>query len=180
MFHYDIKMLSKISSQFKKIKWFFVAAKKIFDNHHNHRFVEWNVKFIHKNICVLMFKNWKNFDSMKLLNLFDFDNCSTTQTTRLRYQYENHCIFYAKIVTWFFQFSKLNFELNNFMNNRYYQFMNVFHICHHNICINHEIYESIHINHVRKTCCETTKKLRREKKKFRNIVINTIRFVYYK
>ena len=162
--HYDIKMSSKIPDQPKGLEWRSAAAKKFFEDHHNHRLAEWGVKPTHKGTCVLVPEDWKNLDPMNLLDLFDLDNCPTAQTTRLRYQYGDHCTSYARALAWFSQWPRSGLELDNLMGSCHYQPMDASHTCHHSTCINHVTYEATHINHSRKTCCEMAKKLRREKR----------------
>ena len=162
--HYDMKMSSKIPDQPKGLEWLSVAAKRFFEDHHNHRLAEWGVKSTHTGTCVLVPEDWKNLDPMNLLNLFDLENCPTAQATRLRYQYEDHCTSYARALAWFSRWPRSGLELNNLMGSGHYQPMDASHTCHHSTCINHVTYEATHINHSRKACCEMTKKLRREKK----------------
>ena len=143
LFIYDVRMSTKMSNQIKRLNWLSDVAKHVFDDFYKHWLAKWDVKTTHTDTCVLIFENWRNFDSMKLLKLFDVDNCSTTQTSRLRYQYENHVIVYAKTLIWFVEWSKSFAHLNNFINVDFYQFMNVSHIYHHDFCIVHLIYEAI-------------------------------------
>ena len=159
---YDLKLSARFLGQSKALEWLALSAKGDFDDEHIYRLAQWGVKKSHTGTCVLISKDWKNIDPMDLIDLFDLQ--ASSQATRLRYQYADHCTAYARALAWFSQWPRTGLQLDNFLGNGPYKPMDASHNCHHDTCIIHITYEAAHINHSRKACCDFARKLRREGK----------------
>ena len=141
MFVYKI-VLSKNDQQ-RVFDWFRYSTKQTFDKKYVKLFVQWKKFFFqHENNCVFSF--------------------SIRQSNFLIFRAIDHNIFFVRILIWFHDkiWFKKNVKLNNFFDCDLYQFMKIFHLCHHNRCLIHVIYEFTNNMKNRKICFQSTKYLR--------------------
>lgn len=109
-------------------------------------------------------EKWKNVDPMKLMALFDLDNCPHVDEPRLRYQYSDHCTTYARTLVWYLEWPRGGRDLDTSNETGTDAPMDASHLCHQNGCIVHLLYEAAHINESRKECCADARRFRQEKK----------------
>ena len=163
MFTYEIKRSKKVFEQ-KILNWFSISDKKNFDQYYTFVFIDWERKYEFSKFCTILFENWKQLSSLNLITLFFKNNYSSSKIIRAIYSRFDHVTTLIRDATWFNKWFRIEIEFDNFLKCESYKFINVFHFCHHEHCIRHIIYESIHINQNRKRCCERIRFLRQKNK----------------
>lgn len=161
---YDIKQSSKIPGQIRAYDWLSRAASKALHKELLYRLAQWGVSEFHDGTYILVPEKWKNLDPMDILAMSDLENCPSGQSPRLRYQYSDHCVSFARALGWFTGPPRSGVQLDNFLGIGDHQRMDVSHTCHHNNCIVHIFYEAAHINQNRKKCCAMARRMRQEKR----------------
>ena len=164
LFSYDVKMFKQALSQSKTLKWFTQVTKEKFDNAYEILLARWEVTIRHTKTCVLVSKEWRFSNSLDLMTLFDFDNYFMTCSSRAWYFYVNYETTLARVKVWFVKSSRTSLDFDVFLNCESYKLMNASHLCHHEHCIIHVIYEAANINQSRQKCYRRARFLREEKR----------------
>ena len=161
MFTYEIKRSRKDFEQ-KTLNRLLTSNKSDFDQYYTFVFSDWERTFELSKSCTILFEDWRQSSSLNLMTLFFKDNYLSSEVTRAIYSRFDHATTLIRVTTWFNKWFRTEIEFDNFLECESYKFMNASHLCYHEHCVRHIIYESIHMNQNRKRCCELIRFLRQE------------------
>ena len=162
---YRVKTSKKHHRQQKVIEWLIWETKINCEKIRNFYKSFWEITENHYDICVLLSKNWRSIDLMHLMISWD-DRIYSKKFNRASYSYANHATTLIKAIVWFAneQWSRRNVELDKFLDVESWKSMNASHLCHHDHCIVHAVYESTDINRERFLCYELALFFRRKER----------------
>ena len=162
---YRVKTSKRHHRQQKVIEWLTWETKVNCEKIRNFYKSFWNITENHYDICVFFSKNWRSIDFMHLMISWD-DRTYSKKFNRAFYSYADHATTLIKAIVWFAneQWSRRNVELDKFLDVESWKSMNASHLCHHDHCIVHAVYESTDINRERFLCYELTLFFRRKER----------------
>ena len=116
----------------------------------------------HRGTCVLLPEDWKAMDPVDLMTTFQNYKPPEGGSSRAWYSYADHATTVARAVAWYGHWPRTGVELDNFLGCGPFKPMDGSHLCHHEHCIVHLIYESADINLDRWDCCLEARFLRQD------------------
>lgn len=123
---------------------------------------QWGVKPGHQGTCVLLPEDWRSAAPLDLMALFSFENRPFAGDRRAWYKHADHGTTMVRALSWFSKWPRTGLELDNFLGCGPYKPMDASHLCHHEHCILHVVYEPADINQSRKDCWRRARFLRQE------------------
>lgn len=159
---YLVKRSKKTSGQQRGLDWLTAAGKARFDDTMERLLAQWGVKTDHRGTCVLLPEDWKALDPVELMAIFDDHQLPSGGASRAWYSYSDHATSLARAAAWSGHWPRTGVELDNFLGCGPFKPMDGSHLCHHEHCIIHLVYESAAINMDRWNCCLEARFLRQD------------------
>ena len=159
---YMVKQSKKSPNQQRGLNWMTNEGKVKFDKMLKHLTACWGVKPDHKSTCVLCPEDWRFLDPLQLAALTTAQNCPLPGLPRAWYTYADHATSIARARAWFAEWPRTGLEHDNFLGCGPFKPMDASHLCHHDHCILHVVYEPANLNQDRKECCKEARFLRSE------------------
>ena len=156
---YRVKRSKKTPGQQRGLDWLSAFGKAHFDDTLEVLLAQWRVKARHRGTCVLLPEDWKALKPVELMA--NFQNYKLPSVSgRAWYSYLDHATSLGRAAAWFGSWPRKATNLDQFLNCGPYKPKDGSHLCHHEHCIIHLIYESAAVNQERWDCCEKTRFLR--------------------
>ena len=159
---YGIRMSKTIPSQPKALDWQTTQGKVHFIEFEDEIFARWGQLRSHWSTCLLVCEDWRHSDPLDIMALFSPENMPPVGSPRAKYSYKDHGVSLARAKVWFEKLQRTAGDLDVLLNTGPFKPMDASHVCHHEHCIKHVVYEPAHINHDRQECCNRAKFLRSE------------------
>ena len=160
---YEAKSSPQTHAQPKALAWLTQAAKAKFDSTYEALLAGWGVTTRHTGTCVLVPEDWRFSNPLDLMASFGLDNVPAVGSSRAWYSCADHGTTLARAKVWFSK-PRTGLDLDVFVGCGPYKPMDASHLCHHEHCIVHLIYEPANINHARQECCRRARFLRGERR----------------
>ena len=165
---YPVKLSKTKGRQQEGIDWLQESAKTKFDETYSALLARWGVKPAHKGTCVLLSRDTKTLEPMELIQFleegkFNLQESNMNGSGRLNYQYSDHRTNFGRALAWFSEWPRRAIDLCNFIGCGPYSPMEASHLCHHDYCIVHVIYEEACINQDRNACRKAARVLRQNR-----------------
>ena len=161
---YDMRQSRRTLDQPKALYWLTQEAKLKFDKSYETILTAWGRTVRQTGTCLLVPKDWRFSNPLNLMALFNFDNVPSPSASRAWYSFADHGTFLIRVMVWFSKSSRTNLDLDVFLDCAPYKSMDASHLCHHEHCIVHVVYEPADINLDRLRCCRRARFLRTEKR----------------
>ena len=161
---YDVKTSKRFQSQQRGLDWLTGKAKTVFDERYETLLSSWGVKPGYQDTCIHVPDEWRLADPREIHARLGQQALPTSESSRAFYSYSDHTTTLARAKAWFSQWPRTGVQLDNFLDCGPFQAMDASHLCHHDHCIIHVIYEAAHTNIDRCECQRTAKRLRQEGK----------------
>lgn len=158
---YDVKQSKKYGEQLRALSWLSCDAKTTFDEMYRVLLSQWGVQPTHQGTCVLIPEEWRLADPLEL-ELEVADTFPKIDLPRAAFTYQDHGVSIGRALTWFSRWPRAGTELDNFLGCGPFQPMDASHLCHHDHCLIHLVYEAAHINLDRCRCRRRAVFLRQE------------------
>ncbi|KAL8657101.1 MAG: hypothetical protein Q9226_002253 [Calogaya cf. arnoldii] len=159
---YDVPS-SRKAAQIKALAWTTQAAKEKFRSVYEALLARWGVSFRHTGTCILLPEDWRFSNALDLMALFTPENCPKRDASRASYSHASFGTSLVRAKVWFDLPSRTGLDLDVYLGSGDTKPMDASHLCHHDHCITHVIYEPVNINQDRRKCCRQTRILRAEK-----------------
>ena len=165
---YPVKLSKTKGRQQEGIDWLQESAKTKFDETYSALLARWGVKPAHKGTCVLLSRDTKTLKSMELIQFlekgkFNLQESNMNGSGRLNYQYSDHRTNFGRALAWFSEWPRRAIDLDNFIGCGPFDAMEASHLCHHDYCIVHVIYEEAYKNQDRNVCRQAARILRQNR-----------------
>jgi len=161
---YEVKLSKKHNYQQQRgLDWLRRSTKDAFDIAHANLLTRWGgVKVSHEGTCVLCPGDWQFLKPSSLRHFEDVSALPSRHSDRLMFQYGDHTTTFLRALAWFGDqtWPRNGIELDNFLSCGPYKPMDASHLCHHDHCLVHVVYESTDINQTRKSCHQQARDLR--------------------
>ncbi|KAL8668255.1 MAG: hypothetical protein Q9202_000233 [Teloschistes flavicans] len=154
----------KTPGQPKGIDWLTQDAKTKFDATYESLLASWGVTTQYWGTCVLVPEDWRFCNPLDLMALFSVDNVPSVASPRAWYSHADHGTSLVRAKVWYSKPSRTGLDLDVFIGGAPYQSMDASHLCHHEHCIVHVVYEAADINQHRQECVQRARFLRSEKR----------------
>ena len=163
---YQVKRSKKTPGQQRGLDWLTAAGKAHFEKTYEMLLAQWGVKADHRGTCVLLPEDWKALDPEYLMTIFQDHKPPSGGSSRAWYAYADHATSMARARGWYedCHWPRTGVELDNFLGCGPYKPMDGSHLCHHEHCIIHLVYESAAINIDRWNCCLRARFLRQDRR----------------
>ena len=158
---YRVKRSKKTPGQQRGLDWLSAAGKDHFDNTLEVLLAQWGVKAGHRGTCVLLPEDWKALEPVDLMAIFQ-NHELPSGSGRAWYSYSDHATSLGRAAAWFGSWPHKAADLDQFLNCGPYKPKDGSHLCHHEHCIVHLVYESAAKNQERWNCREEARFLRRD------------------
>ncbi|KAL8840125.1 MAG: hypothetical protein Q9170_001473 [Blastenia crenularia] len=162
---YPVKTTKDEEPQIKAQEWLISKARRAFEETYTALLAGWGVQREHRGTCVLVPGDWQALEPLVLMDLFSAEKCPVFNATRLSYRHADHNTTFARAVAWFSQWPRRGIELDNFIGCGPFKAQDASHLCHHDQCIVHVVYEGADTNQDRKQCHEAAQFLRNERER---------------
>ncbi|MDI1490065.1 MAG: hypothetical protein OHK93_001264 [Ramalina farinacea] len=159
---YDVKTSRKEMLQQRGLDWLTLEAKEKFDQKYETLLSRWGVKVGHQGTCILCPEEWRLTDPLELQERLQSKNLPSPGDPRAWHSYSDHATSLPRALAWFSQWPRTGIQLDNFIGCGPFKPMDASHLCHHEHCIVHLVYEPSPINHSRNACKERARFLRAE------------------
>lgn len=161
---YPVKTTKDGEPQIKAVEWLISKARRTFEETYTALLASWGVQRHHRGTCLLVAGDWHALDPLVLMDYFSAEKCPATNATRLAYRYADHNTTFARTVAWFSEWPRHGIELDNFISCGPFKAKDASHLCHHDQCVVHIVYEGADKNQDRKQCHEAAQFLRTERR----------------
>lgn len=161
---YMMKSSKKVPEQQRGLDWLKFSSKNKFDETYKRLLAGWGVKPNHKGTCVLLAEDWKALEPVKHMEMLESHGHPSSGAGRAWYSQSDHATTLARALAWFGVWPRKGIELDNFLGCGPFQPKDASHLCHHEHCIIHLVYESAATNQDRNECCHEARFLRQEGK----------------
>ena len=161
---YEARLSKRGLDQSKALEWLIQAVKEKFDGVYEILLARWGVTARHTGTCVLVLNDWRFFNPLDIMTLFSIDNVFLAGSSRAWYSHADHGTSFVRAKVWFDQASRIGLDLDVFLGCASYKLMDASHLCHHEHCIVHVVYEFADLNQDRLQCSRRARFLRGEKR----------------
>lgn len=159
---YLVKRSKKTPGQQRGLDWLSAEGKDHFDSTLETLLAQWGVKAKHRGTCVLLPEDWKALDPAELMAIFDDHQPPSGGSSRACYSYSDHATSLARAAAWYGGWPRRAAELDQFLGCGPWMPKDGSHLCHHEHCIVHLVYESAAVNWDRWNCCLEARFLRQD------------------
>ncbi|KAL9034399.1 MAG: hypothetical protein Q9180_005428, partial [Flavoplaca navasiana] len=159
---YEIRLSKTTPGQPKALDWLTTEGKAKFTEFEDAILNRWGQSRGHRSTCLLVCEDWRHSDPLDIMALFSLDNIPAVGSPRAKFSYKDHGVSFVRAKVWFEKLHRTAGDLDVFLNTGDCKPMDASHLCHHEHCIKHVVYEPAHINHDRQECCNRAKFLRSE------------------
>ncbi|KAL8942297.1 MAG: hypothetical protein Q9216_001741 [Gyalolechia sp. 2 TL-2023] len=160
---YECRTSTQNPGQPKALEWLTKAAKDKFDRTCRQLMAGWGVTTRYTGTCVLVPESWRHSKPLDLMALFSIDNMPSAGSPRAWYSYSDHGTTLVRAKVWFAE-PRTGLDLDNFTGSGPYKPMDASHLCHHEHCVIHVVYEPADVNQGRKECQRLARFLRAERR----------------
>ena len=161
---YDICQSKQISNQQKGLGWLTLSSKEKYDSTYTALLARWGRTVNHVGTCLLIPEDWRSADPLDLMALFSSENIPIAGSPRASFSYGDHQTSLVRAKAWYTQWPRTGLDLDNLLGCGPYKPMDASHLCHHEHCVIHIVYEPADINESRKACLRRARFLRSEKR----------------
>ncbi|KAL8819220.1 MAG: hypothetical protein Q9223_002302 [Gallowayella weberi] len=143
--------------------WITREASDHFHDYFKALMASWGVTSDHTATCVLLSEDWRPAVPLDLMALFSAENVPLAGSPRAWYSYRGFGTSLARAIVWFSK-PRRAIDLDQFLECEEYPPMDASHLCHHEHCVVHLVYEPANVNQERSECQRRARFLRAEKR----------------
>ena len=163
--HYGPRLSKRSPGQPKGLDWLTQDAKAKFFTMYESLLAKWGRTTRHQGTCLLVPQDWIHSEPLDLMALFSIDNLPTAASRRAVYSHADHGVALARAKVWFDLVQRRGVDLDALLeSHRSLRPMDASHLCHHEHCVIHLVYEPANVNQDRHECCSQAKFLRSERR----------------
>ncbi|KAI4273745.1 MAG: hypothetical protein LQ337_004417 [Flavoplaca oasis] len=160
---YECRTSRKNPGEPKAWSWLTREARDHFHRYFKTLMGSWGVASDHTATCVLVSEDWRPAVPLDLMALFSVDNVPTAGSPRAWYSYQGFGTSLARAKVWFSK-PRRAIDLDQLLECEGYPPMDASHLCHHEFCVVHLVYEPADVNQERNECQRRARFLRGEKR----------------